>query len=153
MTRFDPQMKIRLPDDLKKAIEEQAKIGGRSMNAEIITRLQASFKAPMDLEREQLLLFINQAIDERIELVTQLQSPASKAIDVLVRGKRAVVEIPAMETGGLVLTDGPKAAPRKRTVLVGNIERLPPQAAPASKAPANKGPARPPNAGKPKGKL
>lgn len=139
MTRIDPQMKIRIPDDLKRSIEEQAKIAGRSMNSEIISRLQASFKAPMDLKREQLKLFIDQAIDERVELLAQMQSPASKAIDVLVRGKRTMAKIPEMDTSGPILSDGPKAAPRKRPVLVGNIGRVPPPAVPARKQTANKG--------------
>lgn len=40
MSREDPQMKIRLPADLKDRIEALAKQAGRSMNAEIVTRLQ-----------------------------------------------------------------------------------------------------------------
>lgn len=39
MSREDPQMKIRLPADLKDQIETAAKEAGRSMNAEIIERL------------------------------------------------------------------------------------------------------------------
>lgn len=43
MSREDPQMKIRLPADLKDQIEAAAKGTGRSMNAEIVARLEASF--------------------------------------------------------------------------------------------------------------
>lgn len=43
MSREDPQMKIRLPADLKDQIEASAKEVGRSMNAEIVARLQESF--------------------------------------------------------------------------------------------------------------
>lgn len=43
MSREDPQMKIRLPADLKDHIEAAAKESGRSMNAEIVARLQDSF--------------------------------------------------------------------------------------------------------------
>jgi hypothetical protein len=43
MSREDPQMKIRLPADLKDRIEEMSKQAGRSMNAEIVARLEASF--------------------------------------------------------------------------------------------------------------
>lgn len=43
MSREDPQMKIRLPADLKDQIEAAAKDSGRSMNAEIVVRLQDSF--------------------------------------------------------------------------------------------------------------
>lgn len=44
MSREDPQMKIRLPADLKDQIEAAAKAAGRSMNAEIVARLEQSFK-------------------------------------------------------------------------------------------------------------
>lgn len=125
---------LRLPKDLHAALHEAASAAGRSYNAEIISRLQASFKAPMDLKREQLKLFIDQAIDERVELLAQMQSPASKAIDVLVRGKRKVVDIPGTDAVAPALADEPKAAtPRKMTVLVGNIGRLPPAEKPAAK--------------------
>lgn len=43
MSREDPQMKIRLPADLKECIENAATKGKRSLNAEIVARLQASF--------------------------------------------------------------------------------------------------------------
>lgn len=44
MSREDPQMKIRLPADLKDQIEAASKQSGRSMNAEIVARLEQSFK-------------------------------------------------------------------------------------------------------------
>jgi len=44
MSRDDPQMKIRLPLTLKDKIEAAAKNSGRSMNAEIVARLGASFR-------------------------------------------------------------------------------------------------------------
>lgn len=40
MSREDPQLKIRLPDELKTAVEQAAVAAGRSMNAEIVARLQ-----------------------------------------------------------------------------------------------------------------
>lgn len=43
MSRTDPQMKIRLPDNLKATVEESAKANNRSMNAEIISRLERSY--------------------------------------------------------------------------------------------------------------
>lgn len=43
MSREDPQMKIRLPSELKDRIEEASRSAGRSLNAEIVARLQASF--------------------------------------------------------------------------------------------------------------
>lgn len=45
MSREDPQMKIRLPADLKDRIEAASKQASRSMNAEIVVRLEGSFEA------------------------------------------------------------------------------------------------------------
>lgn len=52
MSREDPQMKIRLPADLKDQIEAASKQSGRSMNSEIVARLDESFQAPMRAEEQ-----------------------------------------------------------------------------------------------------
>lgn len=46
MKQTDPQYKLRLPQDLKDRIEQSSKMSGRSMNAEIVSRLQASYRGP-----------------------------------------------------------------------------------------------------------
>ena len=43
MSRTDPQFKLRMPPALRAQVEQTAKQANRSLNAEIITRLQASF--------------------------------------------------------------------------------------------------------------
>lgn len=43
MKQTDPQYKLRIPQELKDKIEEAAEANGRSMNAEIVQRLQDSF--------------------------------------------------------------------------------------------------------------
>ncbi|MCB6184293.1 Arc family DNA-binding protein [Leeia sp. TBRC 13508] len=43
MTREDPQFKLRVPQGLRDAIEKSAKLNKRSMNAEIIARVEQSF--------------------------------------------------------------------------------------------------------------
>ncbi|WCM86683.1 Arc family DNA-binding protein [Acidovorax sp. NCPPB 3576] len=43
MSREDPQLKIRLPEALKAKIERSAEAAGRSMNSEIVARLQATY--------------------------------------------------------------------------------------------------------------
>ena len=43
MSRDDPQMKIRLPAELKACIEEAAAANNRTMNSEIVVRLIDSF--------------------------------------------------------------------------------------------------------------
>jgi len=42
MKQTDPQYKLRIPADLKKKISEVADANGRSMNAEIVARLECS---------------------------------------------------------------------------------------------------------------
>jgi len=54
MSREDPQMKIRLPADLKDQIETAAKDSGRSMNAEIVARLERSFKVFAEAEANMI---------------------------------------------------------------------------------------------------
>jgi hypothetical protein len=44
MSREHPQIRIRLPPELKEKIKEAAHDNRRSMNAEVIARLQASFE-------------------------------------------------------------------------------------------------------------
>lgn len=42
MTKNESQIHVRVPDDLKSHLEESAKISGRSLNAEVVKRLEAS---------------------------------------------------------------------------------------------------------------
>lgn len=44
MSREDPQLKIRFTPELKMQVEEAARGNGRSLNAEVTARLQASFE-------------------------------------------------------------------------------------------------------------
>lgn len=50
MARDDPQLKIRLPGDLKERIETAASDNNRTMNAEIVARLQESFDDTLKFE-------------------------------------------------------------------------------------------------------
>ncbi|WP_151805372.1 Arc family DNA-binding protein [Acinetobacter junii] len=55
MARTDPQINIRVPAELKKELELMAVENGRSLNAEVVLRLEQSFNpAPSGLSREQL---------------------------------------------------------------------------------------------------
>jgi hypothetical protein len=49
MSREDPPMRIRLPVDLKRRVQDAAEDNKRSMNAEIVSRLEASFRQPKSL--------------------------------------------------------------------------------------------------------
>ncbi|HHN4148709.1 TPA: Arc family DNA-binding protein [Pseudomonas aeruginosa] len=43
MSREDPQFKLRMPLSLRRQAEQAAKAAGRSLNAELVARLEASF--------------------------------------------------------------------------------------------------------------
>lgn len=45
MARNDPEVRLRLSPDLKRRIEDEARFAGRSMNAEIVHRLEQTFAA------------------------------------------------------------------------------------------------------------
>jgi plasmid stability protein len=52
MARDDPQMKLRLPEDLRERIRDRAEQNGRSMNTEILSALTGAFPPstdPLDL--------------------------------------------------------------------------------------------------------
>lgn len=58
---------MRFPDGMRDKIADAAKESGRSMNAEIVARLQATFQSP-----ELDMKLISEAIDEmRTEVVSQ----------------------------------------------------------------------------------
>jgi len=52
MSREDPQFKLRMPSQLRAQAEQSAKAAGRSLNAELVARLEASF---LTEEPERLL--------------------------------------------------------------------------------------------------
>lgn len=55
MARDDPHFRLRLPPDLKARVEDAARAAGRSINAEIVQRLEASFAAPQAAMTEERL--------------------------------------------------------------------------------------------------
>lgn len=68
MSREDPQLRIRLPFELKEKIDEAAKANNRSMNAEIVQRLDISFlkEIPVDevISAQDAINIANKAKDE-----------------------------------------------------------------------------------------
>lgn len=64
MSREDPQLKVRLPAELKSLIEQSAKSAGRSLNAEIVLRLERSFR---DIELgSSLLVLLHAAVNDEM---------------------------------------------------------------------------------------
>lgn len=54
MSREDPQLKVRLPLELKNKITESAESLGRSVNADVVARLERSFKDDISSYEEAL---------------------------------------------------------------------------------------------------
>ena len=51
MARDDPHFRLRIPADLKEKVEAFAKANNRSINAEIVSRLEGSFhSSPVNIE-------------------------------------------------------------------------------------------------------
>lgn len=75
MSREDPQFKLRMTDALRDRIAEAAKVNGRSMNAELIARLEASFEASPDA--------INASLDAKFE---ELQKGLKRLETLMVPG-------------------------------------------------------------------
>jgi predicted DNA-binding protein len=73
MSREDPQLRIRLPIELKERIEEAATAGGRSMNAEIVQRLDLSF--PTELQVGELM-----SAKEALNIVKKAKDELSRVI-------------------------------------------------------------------------
>lgn len=81
MARDDPQLKIRLPIEMKEAIEEAATRNGRSINAEIISRLMITLEKDdpyekLDKFQDEILEKIgkyNEIIDEQFEVRKKLE--------------------------------------------------------------------------------
>ncbi|MBJ8938574.1 Arc family DNA-binding protein [Citrobacter koseri] len=73
MSREDPQLRIRLPVELKEKIDDAAKSNNRSMNAEIVQRLDASFLNEMlddeVVSADEALRIANNAKDELSNII------------------------------------------------------------------------------------
>lgn len=71
MSREDPQLKIRLPLELKEKITESAAEYGRSINSEVVTRLEESFEKDDAAEFDKG--FVLQVIESQQDQINQLQ--------------------------------------------------------------------------------
>lgn len=79
MSRTDPQFKLRLPLELKEQIEAAAEENHRSMNAEIVARLQESL-----VEREPHILSpegVSKLTDEARKMVEEARQYRLEAVE------------------------------------------------------------------------
>jgi hypothetical protein len=73
MARDDPHFRLRIPEALKDQVEASAKANNRSMNAEIISRLERSFDLDDGLT----------ALTDRVEELESMVEGQNKQIDQL----------------------------------------------------------------------
>lgn len=70
MAREDLHFRLRIPDSLKAQVEQSAQENRRSMTAEIIARLEASFDAPsreeFELTKKWAQEFLREALDSAV---------------------------------------------------------------------------------------
>lgn len=70
MSREDPQMKIRLPVELKARVEDASSKNNRTMNAEIVDRLESTFAEKPGVSAETFvreLAFVRHAYERQIK--------------------------------------------------------------------------------------
>lgn len=145
MTRLDPQMKIRLADDLKISIEEAAKAAGRSMNAEIVARLEGSFEPSGDTR------LLQQLADERKNTAEALGALCTTLAKMLLAAVRLFTpeqnkKAPEIGVWGAIaegVVQGESAA------IVEMFEKMKSSHPADSMDEPNEGPVRSPNAHKP----
>jgi hypothetical protein len=108
MAREDPQLKVRLPEALKDEIERTAQAAGRSMNAEIVSRLELTFALPPNipailqqataaLKRDgqlnrsiRILQATQKSLADLTLLLCDLPNPIDESSQVIVKAARAI---------------------------------------------------------------
>ncbi|RVI06472.1 Arc family DNA-binding protein [Sinorhizobium meliloti] len=78
MGREDPQLKLRLTEELKEKVADAAKANNRSVNAEIVARLEMSqnierFLSDFELAKERILSAqrIEAALKQQVEILKE----------------------------------------------------------------------------------
>ncbi|MDH2019430.1 Arc family DNA-binding protein [Acinetobacter ursingii] len=102
MSREDPQLKIRLPQELKDKISESASNLGRSINADVVARLEQSFETPKNENTDEVYELISEKFLLNLMRVLKEQGLDSNSIN------RTIVK-----SANLLLEDEPQKNPEK----------------------------------------
>lgn len=86
MKRTDPQFKLRLPEVLKARLEESAAQANRSVNAEIVFRLESSY--PQSIRDPDTKPDVQRILDE-FQLSVQHTMAAQRALEEMLETRRA----------------------------------------------------------------
>lgn len=87
MSREDPQTKLRLPPELKARIEQSAKEHNRSMNADMVARLEKSFEDSGDSDAAQNMRLMYEETKAMLERIEKLH--VRTAVEALATGAKA----------------------------------------------------------------
>lgn len=122
MKRTDPQYKLRMTEDLKAKVEEAAKANNRSMNAEIVARLEASF--PVDPPEDA---YLKQLYDEQLR-AAMLKAANEKLRDFSASMRNAfsgkAPELPETPEELASLVEARIAAEREHKAEIQRIQKL-----------------------------
>lgn len=91
MSREDQHFRLRLPADLREQIEAAAAESRRSLTAEILARLQASFDAPL-IKGDQTLK-VSQLLTQLLDADQRRRAEAAAAEEVMGRMVKTMVEM------------------------------------------------------------
>ncbi len=84
MARIDPKFMLRLPVQLRDQVQAAASANNRSMNAEIVSRLEASFAGlPSDFGSEQVRLIREDASAKMLAAIDELTEATNQRLKQL----------------------------------------------------------------------
>lgn len=149
---------LRLPDGMREELKSAAKANNRTMNAEIVARLQSTF-VPGGHGQAVLLLSAKGEGGPAIAEMTPAQREISERLDRLESDLKVVVAgVKAGRFGSVTLKEepeselkpGPESEPKRKMVvrLDGSVAPFEPPGETPAPPPASKGPTRSPNAKK-----
>lgn len=129
MARNDPQVNIRLPAALKVRLDEAAVAAGRSVTAEIVNRLEASFRSPIEVPsvtglRAQIAAereLAQSTFEMLSRFVDELASPDESTMKAVYPGKDAGKTIEQALTETTQARDMFKQVVDRATVLLSEL--------------------------------
>lgn len=77
MSREDSQFKLRMPAELREKIEESAKEAKRSLNAEIVARLEESFRISVPRPKSPAINVVEMAKDQKEAFIASIDRSLS----------------------------------------------------------------------------
>lgn len=78
MARNDPQVNLRIPEDLKDRLDNAAQASKRSLTAEIVARLEQSFRVDFDAEELKLIEILD---DREGRFLAQVEASIKKIMN------------------------------------------------------------------------